>query len=140
MGTITRLVCGVVLAANLSLLGGDSLSKAASNGNLSAVKNYMAAGEKVNDTDKWGWTALHWTVYYQQEALTKWLLTNGADPNARSTKPWKTFPQGITPLWMAGYYGLDNLVSPLMAAKANPNIKDGKGVSPREIALSFEFQ
>jgi len=129
-----------LLAVTLPLSAGDSLSRAAIDGNLPRVKTCLAGGEKVNDIDKWGWTPLLWATYYQYEPLTKWLLDHGADPNIQSTKTYKRFAKGITPLWMAGYYGLDNLVSPLMAAKADPNIKDSNGMTPLEAAQSSEFQ
>src|SRR5690606_21295951 len=38
----------------------------------------------INAVDRTGSTALHYTVYFQESAFTKMLLTHGADPRARN--------------------------------------------------------
>lgn len=140
MHHLKRLACAALCTLSLGLQAGNKLSRAVIGGKLEEIKACLTGKEQVNDIDKWGWTPLHWAVYNHYDAIAKWLIAQGADPNLQSTRVYKSFPTGITPLWLAGYYGQDDLATILLAAKANPGIKDSNGSSPRDIALSFEFQ
>jgi len=50
------------------------------------------------------------------------------------------YPKGTTALGLAAYYGLDNLIPPLMAAKADPNVADDSGMTPLTMAKAYEFE
>jgi len=74
-----------------------SIHKAASDGNIEAVKQHLAAGVDVNAWDEdFGWTPLHLAAQSGQKEIIELLLANGADVNARD---WS----GETPLdWADG--------------------------------------
>ncbi len=58
-----------------------SIHKAAEEGNIEAVKQYIAAGTDVNVKDNNGWTPLH---YVANKEVAELLIAKGADVNAIS--------------------------------------------------------
>jgi hypothetical protein len=72
--------------------------KAAREGNIEAVKQFIAAGADVNAKEKdWqgnGWTPLHKAAYKQHKDVAELLIAAGADVNAKAIR-------GITPLTLA---------------------------------------
>jgi len=88
-----------IIAAVLVVGCGPSMSihKAASDGNIEAVKQHLAAGVDVNAWDEdFGWTPLHLAAQRGYKEIIELLLANGADVNARD---WS----GETPLdWADG--------------------------------------
>lgn len=134
-----RPLCLAFLGLTLHLSAGDELTDAAVQGDLARVKAALAAGEGINEPDKRGWTPLMWAVFYQQDRLARWMVYHGGDPNAPSTRQWRSFPQGITPFWLVGYGGNEFLVPLFLASKADPQRRDGKGVTPVEVARLHNF-
>jgi ankyrin repeat protein len=55
-------------------------------------------------------------------AAVKWLLDQGADPNAR----WAHWDAVVTPLHLAAAHGHANIVRMLLAAGTDPSIRDSK--------------
>ncbi len=56
-----------------------SIHKAASDGNIEAVKQHLAAGVDVNAWDEdFGWTPLHLAAQSGQKEIIELLLANGA--------------------------------------------------------------
>ena len=55
-------------------------------------------------------------------AAVKWLLEHGADPNAR----WAHWDAEVTPLHLAASQGHGEIVRMLVAAGADPGIRDSK--------------
>jgi hypothetical protein len=121
-------------------MGGEKLINGATKGNIQEVQARIAEGEGINEIDKWGWSALHWSVYKQKDVMTEWLLKHGADPNLKATTINHLLPKGITPLGIAAYYGLENGVALLMAAKADPLVEDDEdGFTPMDYVRTYQW-
>ena len=77
-------------------LGPDiSIWGAASNGNIVAVKQHLAAGTDVNAKDGFAdWTALHWAVQFGHKEIAELLIAKGAKLNVQNSL-------GYTPLDLA---------------------------------------
>ena len=128
-----------ILAGSLALSAGTKLSKAVIAGELAPIQACLAAGEKIDEFDKWGWTPLLWAVYYQYPVITNQLLAQGADPNIAATKGYSSIAPGSTPLIVASYYGLEDQVGPLLSKGAKPERLDAKGMSALAYAKQFHF-
>ncbi|MBK8791656.1 MAG: ankyrin repeat domain-containing protein [Holophaga sp.] len=139
MGAILKITLGLVLGSAVSLQAGASLVKAAIKGNLESVKQCLAAGESVNEADKYGWTPLMWGVYYQHLPVTEFLLERGADPNLQTTAKYSSFPAGTTALHLGAYYGKDELVATLVKKGAKTDLRDANGKSALDFALQYNF-
>ena len=74
---------------------GISIHKSATDGNIEAVKQHLAAGTDVNAKDEDGWTPLHSAA---TKEITELLIAKGADVNAKADG-------GGTPLQQAAIYG-----------------------------------
>ena len=93
-----------------------SIHKAATLGNIEAVKQHLAAGADVNAKDKYGRTPLHTAVDGDYKELIELLIAEGADVNANSKIG--------TPLHSAATWGQKEIVELLIAAGADVNAKD----------------
>jgi len=137
-GNIARsLLC---CALSVALFAGcGSLSKSAINGSVEGVQEYLAKGEKVNQVDRWGWTPLLWTAYYNYYDVAKFLLEHGANVNARTQKSFRSIEKGSTPLVVATYYGYDSMVRLLLGHGADKSIVNAKGMTALEIAQHYHM-
>lgn len=135
MNRLTGWTLALVLGASMALQGGTKLSKATINGDLPEIKARISEGEKIDDIDETGWTALMWALFYNHDSIAKWLLNNGADPRIPTTRVYHFFPIGTTALTLAAYNSDDAMVEVLLAAKADPNATDTKGKSPKTYAI-----
>lgn len=122
-----------------SVEANENLSRAAISGEIQAVKELVKAGEGVNDIDKWGWTALMWSVYYGNIPVTKWLLAQGAEPNIKSEKDYGSYMQGTTALILAAAYGHHEAVAALLQKNADKDYVDKKGKMAIDYAREYEF-
>ena len=129
----------LVLGASLTLHAGPGLIKAAVKGNLDTVKEKLAAGEGVNEVDKYGWSPLMWAVYYRYLPITQYLLEHGADPNLQATSAYSQIAKGATALTIAGYYGLDDQAEALVSHKANVALADANGNTAADYARQYGF-
>ena len=82
----------------------------------------------VKDTDMAGATALDFAVKHDCLDVTKYLLENGADVNARKT-------DGLTPLHLAARNGNLEIIKLLLAHKADINAAAKDGGTPMDSAL-----
>ena len=75
--------------------------------------------------ERLGWTLLHVAAEMDEPNKIKTLILKG-DPNAR-------LPTDQTPLHVAAEHGSFGAIRVLLAAKANPNIKDKQGRDPAQL-------
>jgi len=105
-----------------------SIHVAASEGNIEAVKQHLAAGTDVDEEggDILGRTALHWAAREGHKEIAELLLAEGADVNARNDFKG-------TPLHDAADYGQKEIAELLIAKGANVNARRG-GLTPLDVA------
>lgn len=100
-----------------SSMGWNSLMKAALDGSAAQVKAALAQGDKVNDKDTTGCTALHLAAMRGHLHIVELLLEEGADPLRKDD-------EGKTAQDMARRHGHIDIVYRLeQAAKEPPKIK-----------------
>ena len=88
-------IAAVVLVGCGSQPPDISIWGAASNGNIVAVKQHLAAGTDVNAKDGFAdWTALHWAVQFGHKEIAELLIAKGAKLNVQNSL-------GYTPLDLA---------------------------------------
>lgn len=73
------------LAFAFLLAGCGDIRKAAKQGDLNAVKRYLARGVNVNQRSGDGETALHWACREGHAEVVRYLLAQGADPREKGT-------------------------------------------------------
>jgi ankyrin repeat protein len=91
---------------------GESIHKAALDGNIEAVKKHLAAGTDVNAKDKHGGAPLYHAAGYGHKEIVELLIAKGADVNVKIVHPNASFHP-----WNDGHTPLDN-------AKHKPEIVD----------------
>jgi len=101
-----------------------SINKAATFGNIEAVKQHLAAGADVNGKEEWGWTPLHFTT---TKEIAELLIGNGADVNAKNDG-------GFTPLHYAASRRDKEIAELLIAKDADVNAKMEDGDTPLDLA------
>ncbi|SFC24096.1 hypothetical protein SAMN05216344_11219 [Polaromonas sp. OV174] len=98
---------------------------------LAALKGNLALAEKLiakgADTNKTGWTPLHYAASGGQLAIISLLLEHSAYIDAES-------PNGTTPLMMAAMYGTTAAVNLLLREGADPQLKNQQGLSALQFA------
>lgn len=80
-----------------------------------------------------------WAVYFQDLSTVTYLLKNGADPNLQATSPVRPLNPGATALIIAGYYGLTEMVAPLIQHKARLDLRDSKGKTAADLASEYGY-
>jgi ankyrin repeat protein len=100
-----------------------SISEAAWDGNIEAVKQHLAAGTDVNAKGRDGWTPLHAAAYYVHKEIGELLIGKGADVNAKNDDGW-------TPLHQASAGGHKETAEILLANGADVNAKNKVGLTP----------
>lgn len=106
-----------------------ALKQAAAEGKLDVVKELIEKqGVSPDQPDEFGDTALHSACQNGRDDVVKYLLDKGANPNAVN----KT---GSTPLHklVASKYEQKPILKRLLAAKANPNIRNNAGLLPEQL-------
>lgn len=115
--------------------------------NIAAAKVLLAAGADVNAVEQWrGQSALMWATAQNQAEMVKFLLAEGADPDAQSlANNWerqvtaeprmKILPAGgFTPLLYAAREGCTLCTQYLIEAGAQLNKTDPEGITPLVMA------
>lgn len=98
-------------------------------GDIPGIRARLAAGDAINLADMQGFTALHFAAQQSQTEAVRVLLAAGA-----SVDPQDRF--GNTPLWRAMFAsrGQEWTVAALLKARADPDIVNGAGATPRDLA------
>ncbi len=104
-----------------------SIHEAATEGNIEAVKQHLAAGTDLNAKDGGGQTPLHRAALRGHKEIVELLIANGADRNAKDVN-------GRTPLHYATF-GYNETVKLLLANGADVNAKDRGGQTPLDLAI-----
>ena len=92
----------------------QQLLQLASAGETAAAQELVSSNTDVNQSQSDGTTALHWAIYYNDEALVARLLERDADVMARNE-------YGATPLSQAAMIGNTNIIMMLLDAGAEAN-------------------
>lgn len=100
-------------------------------------------GADVTQTDQYGMTATHYAVEMNKPILLKALLDAGANPNAQLTQglPFRRGDyvgreayNGASPFWLAARLGNVQMMKDLLAAGADPELRQAWGVTPLMVA------
>jgi ankyrin repeat protein len=109
---------------------GRSVADAAMARDAAAVRALLAKKADVNAPQGDGTTALHWAVYNGDAALTRVLLTAGADTKAQ------TRLGGLTPVMMAARAGDAAVLKLLLDAKGDGVTANANGTTPLMFAAA----
>ena len=90
---------------------------------LAYLASVVRRGADVHATVGGNVTALHFAAQYGHLPHLRFLLENGANPDARERR-------GLTPVMLAILHRQSDPVLPLLEAGANPNISDNAGLTP----------
>jgi ankyrin repeat protein len=128
--------------------GQTALLAVARTGNVKAAQLLIAEGAKVEAREQWGGqTPLMWASARRHPAMMRFLISKGADVNARSTvrdyqrhvtaegRPKSLDSGGLTPLLYAARENCRACVDVLLEHKADINLPDPDGVSPLLVAI-----
>src|SRR5262245_5060151 len=128
--------------------GQTALLAVARTGNVPAAELLVKHGAKVDAREKWGGqTALMWASARRQPQMMQFLISKGADVNARSIdrdyqrhvtaegRPKSLDSGGFTPLLYAARENCRACVDVLLRNKADINLPDPDGVSPLLVAI-----
>lgn len=104
--------------------GETPLMMAALKGQPEVCKALIARGAEVRLT---GWTPLHYAAAGNSLPVTRLLLQQGADVDARA-------PNGRTALMLAALHGSEEIVDSLLAAGADPAARDRNDTAAANLA------
>lgn len=131
------MLCAVIPL--LFLVGCGSLTLSATRGDIDGIKKYLDRGVDINQHDRWGWTPVMWSVYYNYYETVKFMLENGADPNAYTQKSYGSIAKDSTPLIIAAYYGYGGIARLLLTHGANPKKTNSQGETAYSVAEKYNF-
>jgi len=99
-------------------------------GHVIAVERLLTEGTDPNETDGYGWTALHFAIPLADLELVAALLAAGADQVAPTTT-------GATGLHLAASRATVQVVSALLSAGSDPNAREQGGRVPLHYGARF---
>jgi ankyrin repeat protein len=127
--------------------GQTALMEVARTGNVEAAELLVKHGAKIDAKERWGGqTALMWASARRHPQMMQFLISKGADVNARSIdrdyqrhvtaegRPKNLDSGGFTPLLYAARENCLSCVKVLLDNKADINLQDPDGVSPLLLA------
>jgi len=122
---VKSLLATPTLALNARSKNGETpLMLAAIKGRLDWVQAMVKRGAPINQE---GWTPLHYACSGPDNGVAAWLISQGAEINARS-------PNGSTPLMLAAGYGALDLTPVLLKAGADVSLRNQQGMNAADFA------
>ncbi|ALT77201.1 ankyrin repeat domain-containing protein [Paucibacter sp. KCTC 42545] len=122
---VKSLLAAPTLALNARSKNGETpLMLAAIKGRLDWVQAMVKRGAPINQE---GWTPLHYACSGPDNGVAAWLISQGAEINARS-------PNGSTPLMLAAGYGALDLTPVLLKAGADVSLRNQQGMNAADFA------
>ena len=120
---------GLLLASGVNA-SAEALSESVTFGNATVTKSLLDAGASAQISERSGVTLLHWAVITNRPAAIPLLVASGAAIDAKDDF-------GFTPLMYAATIDVGNtrLVSALLQAGANRQLRNAEGRTPRQQAL-----
>jgi ankyrin repeat protein len=116
--------CGFVASSHHNSMDYKAVDAAAEGGDLEALKSILARDPTLLQSKEWGdLTPLHLAVLHNHNDVAQYLLSKGADVNARTST-------GITPLHEAAQNGNKEITELLLAHAASVNAVDNQGWTP----------
>ncbi len=97
--------------------------RAAFEGNLAKVTDFVESGMDVDTKDKVGWTPTYWALSTGHKEVFKYLLSQGAETTAKTSR-------GRTLLHQASQAGFLEMVKLLIAEGADVNVTANNGQHP----------
>jgi ankyrin repeat protein len=116
-------ICLAVVAEGAAAERDARIANAAKRKDLAAIGTLVKLRADVNGVLPDGATALHWAVYWDDQATVDLLLNAGANPNAVNEL-------GVSPLSLACINRSDRVVERLLAGRADPNLAQPTGEVP----------
>lgn len=104
-----------------SLANGTTLQQAAEQGSVPLIEQLLKSGSEIDGWDRYGNTALSRAIVFNNEGVVKFLLSQGANIEARSRAG------GNTALMGAANWGRKNIVLFLLGKNANINATNDAG-------------
>jgi ankyrin repeat protein len=101
--------------------------KAALEGNLAKVKEFVESGMDVDTKDRLGWTPSYWALSAGQKEVFEYLLGKGAEITTKTN-------HGRTLLHQASQAGFAEIVKSLIAKGVEVDAKSDSGNTPLKIA------
>jgi uncharacterized protein len=128
--------------------GETALHEVARTGNIESAKLLLKAGANIDARETWGQqTPLHWAASQNQPDMIRFLVSRGADPDARAAvrdwqrrvtaegRPKDMNRGGFTPMLFAARDGYVESVKALLQGKADINQPDPDGTTPLLLTL-----
>lgn len=147
---IIRMLLDAGADANAANAEGETaLMVVARTGNVEAAELLLEAGAQVNATEDWGGqSALIWAAAQRQPQMVKYLVSQGADVDARSVvrnwqrkvikepRPKDMHRGGLTPLLYAAREGCIECARRLLEGGADPDLADPENVTALSLAIT----
>ena len=105
----------------------ESWLKAAKEGDLSTLANLRSSGMDINQTNKFGEMAVHYSAALGQMDVLEWLYAHGASFRHGND-------MGATPLHMAVSHSQEDVVVFMLERGVDPNLRTRRGASALHIA------
>lgn len=122
----------LILAGLIAPLSAEKLHDVVTEGNMADVKKAVEETKDINVLDEKGYTALHWAAMSGELDAAKFLISKGADVNARGSI------SGYTPLHWAAAFGKLDLVKLLIEKGADVNARGKDNETPLDKAKFVE--
>lgn len=105
----------------------ESWLKASKDGDLQTLKSLRASGMDINQTNKYGEMAVHYSAALGQIAVLEWLYSHGASFRHGND-------MGATPLHMAVSHSREDVVVFMLERGVDPNLRTKRGATALHIA------